>query len=502
MLYYDNLYEIVFHRHEHFTCDEFIVISGYVGPQPVRRVQTLPIRTTVVYGMYASDGIHRSLHTSLMREEGELDNLTVLYSTMPVHTKAYMWLNHGNVVHSLIGSANFSLNGLTTPNKETLAETTADTFRPLEIYRDLVFENSIPCTEATVRQTASQKEREAAWAGYDPNVCELPLYLEENGHRYTPAASGINWGMARKNGVHVNINDAYIGIPAESADHYPLMFPAKQTAPVNVNTVFRDGHSHNDNIEVIWDDGTEMTMLLEGSRKRQDEFGNRVWYPKQIASSPSKAVLGRYLRKRMSIPEGQAITYQDLQRYGRDSISISLQGEGIYFFDFSSGIADKGGQNTYYSSVTAEEPAALVAESPFFYTDMPDNYDEDMNPPGNYVLVENHLKLPDESEEESADESEDDQKAQDESSDDWGMLTDTEASFDQQDQDESDNPFFMSDNDDSEAELREGVRVSHNKYGVGQVVAVNDTYIEVSFNGVKKEFQIPNAFIAGFLKLL
>ena len=37
----------------------------------------------------------------------------------------------------------------------------------------------------------------------------------------------------------------------------------------------------------------------------------------------------------MGIAEGKPITYADLQKYGRTSIDVSLQGEGIYYFDFS-----------------------------------------------------------------------------------------------------------------------------------------------------------------------
>jgi len=37
----------------------------------------------------------------------------------------------------------------------------------------------------------------------------------------------------------------------------------------------------------------------------------------------------------MGIPEGRAITLSDLERYGRKTIDVSLQGEGIYYFDFS-----------------------------------------------------------------------------------------------------------------------------------------------------------------------
>jgi FAD/FMN-containing dehydrogenase len=44
------------------------------------------------------------------------------------------WKHNGEIVHALVGSANFSTNGLTTPYREILAETTRDTFKPLDDY--------------------------------------------------------------------------------------------------------------------------------------------------------------------------------------------------------------------------------------------------------------------------------------------------------------------------------------------------------------------------------
>ena len=337
MLYFDNLYEIIFQRHRLMTCDEFVVISGYVGPAPVRRVREIPLKTTVVYGMYASDGIHESLKSALVKEEDEIRNLRVMCSTMPVHSKIYLWLNEGKVVHSLIGSANFSLNGLTAPYRETLAETTSDSFKPLESYMKTVLGRSVPCRDVSAggRSSEERKRKTAVSSEEDSGTCELPLYLIRNGIRMIPKASGINWGMSKLTGTHVNIEDAYVPIPAKTADEHPRMFPVKQSAPSNASAVARANHRHNDAIEVIWDDGTQMQALLEGSRRRVSKDGSETWYPKQISSSPKKAVLGNYLRRRIGVPKGTAVAYEDLERYGRDSVSVSLQGEGIYYFDFS-----------------------------------------------------------------------------------------------------------------------------------------------------------------------
>lgn len=334
MLFYKDLENIVFTRNELFNCDELIVISGYVGPNPIHRVRELPLKTTVIYGMYGSDGIQQSLHNALVQENAETDNLDILYSSMPVHAKCYIWKNRGEVVHALVGSANFSTNGLSTPYKEILAETTKDTFEPLSDYSKMVIENAIKCDSAIVKMNKRRNVPQVDYVVYDPDVCSMPLYIEEHGIKKVQDFNGINWGMAKNNGAHVNINDACIKIGMDLVKRYPQLFPAKQKEPTNSSDVVRREHRHNDNIEIIWDDGTTMTGLLEGSVPKI-ENGEKVLYPKQLSTSPRKSELGKYIRSRLGVAEGVPITMSDLERYGRVDIDVSLQGEGIYYFDFS-----------------------------------------------------------------------------------------------------------------------------------------------------------------------
>ncbi len=337
MLFYRNLDQIIFNRNQLLLCDELVIISGYVGPTPIRELQTLPIKSTVIYGMYGCDGIQRSLHSALVSANDELSKVNIMYSTIPVHAKCYIWKHKGEVRSALIGSANFSTNGLTTPFKEVLADATADTFDPLEQYLELVLDKSIPCSEAIVSENKRKKHNpneDADDIVYDKDVCSMPLFIVEDGKPVVPAQSGINWGLAKLSGSHVNINDAYIRIGSNLIEHYPDMFPQKQECPSEGEQIGRVGHRHNDNIEILWDDGTSMTGLLEGSVPKTIN-GKRELYPKQISSSPSKAELGKYIRGRMGIEEGHRITYEDLQAYGRTTIDVSLQGEGVYYFDFS-----------------------------------------------------------------------------------------------------------------------------------------------------------------------
>ena len=363
MLFYENLDKIIFHRNELFRCDELVVLSGYVGPHPVHMLETLPLKTTVIYGMYGSEGIRRSLHAALLHENEILPNVDILYSSMPVHAKCYIWKNKGDVVHALVGSANFSTNGLTTPYKEVLAETTADTFDPLNRYLQIVLDEAIKCEDAVVKNNKKLSRAAMTAESFDPDICSMPLYIIENGREIVPTRSGINWGMAKLTGSHVNINDAYIRIGADLLEHYPQLFPMKQKAPSGTEDVVRKDHRHNDSIEIIWDDGTSMTGLLEGSVSKT-ENGQKVKYPKQISTVPNKAILGKYLRERMGIREGKAITMADFERYGRKTIDVSLQGEGIYYFDFS-----RGDSSGYADSYNAETEGLKVAEEIGTYND-------------------------------------------------------------------------------------------------------------------------------------
>ena len=319
MLYNRNLEEIVFDRHNIVDTDELVIISGYVGPRPIQRLQELPFRTTVIYGMYGSEGIKNNLHSALLPLNN--DKVSILYSNIPVHSKCYIWKKNRQIVHALIGSANFSTNGLTTPYREVLAETTKDTFDPLQLYLNEIINNSISCEAHAIVSTTQQSSNVIP---INPEICDMILYDSRTGE--TQNAGLINWGQSIN--AHVNRNDAYIAIKKEYIHQYPNLFPPKQTMPTQSTT--GRPQRHNDSVEVIWDDGTTMECLLEGNQEE-----NGIVYPKQIASAPSKAVLGEYIRNRIGVPSGARVTRRDLTRYGRDYISISLQAEGVYYFDFS-----------------------------------------------------------------------------------------------------------------------------------------------------------------------
>lgn len=320
MLYTQNLEELIFHRHEILDTDELIVLSGYLGPRPVARLEELPFNSRVIYGMYGSEGIQTRLHNSLIRIQNEVENLNIFYSQLPVHSKCYVWRRQGQIIHALIGSANFSINGLTTPYREILAETTRDTFNPLNDYLSHILNNSISCLEIAGRGVQESLDAD--------EVCHMTLLMADG---QTHNASGLNWGFMA-NGLPSpkrGINDACIPISIEHIRHYPELFPQKLSERELVDVRGRRQRS-NEAIELIWDDGITMEGLLEGTN-----MVDGVAYPKQISSFPAKNQMGEYLKRRLNVPLGQPVQRHHLDTYGRTNITVSLLGNGIYGCDFS-----------------------------------------------------------------------------------------------------------------------------------------------------------------------
>ncbi|NOX26100.1 MAG: NgoFVII family restriction endonuclease [Deltaproteobacteria bacterium] len=323
MLFDQNLEEIIFQRHQICQADELIILSGYVGPNPISRLRELPFDSKVIYGMYGDRGIQETLHSSLISLQNKIPQIDIFYSKIPVHSKCYVWKNLNSINYALIGSANFSTNGLSTPYREVLAETTIDTFQPLSDYIDRVMRNSVICTDIELSITRSRVPEVVLSSQVSKECCKMS-FLDRSGRVAT--ASGLNWGQGQG---HVAPNDAYIAIKKEYLSLYPKLFPLKQDFTTMINVGGRQNR-HNDIVEIIWDDGKIMNGLLEGN---QDENGLK--YPKQISSFPKKSFMGEYLRNRLGVQAGQMVTINDLKRYGRTDVDVSLLEEGVYKFDFS-----------------------------------------------------------------------------------------------------------------------------------------------------------------------
>jgi hypothetical protein len=324
LLFTSNLESKIFSSHLYINCDELIIISGYVGPNPIQRLSTLPFNSTVIYGMYGSDSISSRLHNTLISLHNP-PHVNILYSNIPIHSKCYIWRNNGTIVYSLIGSANFSTSGLTIPFRESLAETTNDTFYDLNIYVNQILSNSVECDRVTLATPTVPVTAPTPIHLTQAGICSMVLYDPDTGE--VPSSSGLNWGHSPRG--HNNPGDSYIPIRASHIRNYPSLFPPKQTHPIR-NLGLGRSNRQNDSIELIWDDGTIMNAALEAS-----QIVNGRRYPKNLCSFPNKNVLGIYLRQRLGLPSDSMVTREDLNQYGRTALDLSLLQDGTYFADFS-----------------------------------------------------------------------------------------------------------------------------------------------------------------------
>lgn len=332
MLYYKDLDKTVLEMlHNTTSSNNIVIVSGYVGYQTIKMLceQCCDVRITVVYGMYGSERISLPLHQALMEVQRQYSNITILYSTIPVHSKIYTWNCDAKIEKALVGSANFSISGMMNDYKEVLSDVGLDTYDILKEYCDYVLSKAISCNNVDVKFKKVFKasgHSKLVQPLLAKNVCRATL-LDRNGQ--VSKKSGLNWGLSKG---HVSEGDAYIRITSNYIKLFPSLFPPKKYVGVDNPLSKGKKNRENDEVELIWDDGEKMIGLLEG---QQTKTVNGLVYPKQLSTSPSKSILGKYLRKRLGVDLNHTITKSDLLRYGRTSIDISLIGEGIYYLDFS-----------------------------------------------------------------------------------------------------------------------------------------------------------------------
>lgn len=346
MLYYTGLEEVIFSKNQILSeePDEMVIISGFLGPGPIERLSELSsMKITVIAGMY-SNGIDARLLSSIDRIKASNPNLRVLYSNQEIHSKIYIWKKKGRILSALIGSANFSVNGLRTDYRESLADATRDTFNPLDLYYKFILEHSVETPAISSKQEIVDFATPATTTpSTTPTIkfsYDIPLYVYKDGEKVVPNSSGLNWGIARLlSGAHTAEGDAYIRLPKEILEDNPAFF-----APFDPSFITPDGQRkrNSDPIELIWDDGTVMESSLEGGQTFRGKN-----YPKQLASYSEKqpilggkriskkSILGRYIRNRLGVGVDEIITMDTLRKYGRDTLTLSYIEQGVYYADFS-----------------------------------------------------------------------------------------------------------------------------------------------------------------------
>jgi hypothetical protein len=258
-----KLFNLIIDSKSNDNCDELIIISGYLGPEPIIQLAKKDIDSKIFYGM-ANESLNPKFHEKLKDLDNEYSNLEIFYSGVTCHSKIYTWKKDNKIINALLGSANFSSNSLLKINRETLIDVNEKDYNQLNEYINLIENSSNRCFDYSMTNNTIKKDK----------TLDLNIFISSS--LFAPG-SKINWGHAPN--AHVNNRDSYIPIRIKDIHNYPHFFPKKIS---NAGL----GNADNDPIDVLWDDGEVMLCLLEGNNTID---GKR--YPNKIASKYSKKII-------------------------------------------------------------------------------------------------------------------------------------------------------------------------------------------------------------------
>lgn len=292
--------------------DELLIVSGYVSASMLEqhlealrkgvaegRIATLP-KIKIVAGM-AQVGIEAAQHHGLcgvVRRFPETVSCFYLTSGNPCHSKVFVWQKNGIPIRAFVGSANYTMLGFGTSQRETVVE--ADPDAVLKHHESLI-DQSILCTDAGVETSVKlmhtkPPDKDVA----DEDVAILSL-LATTGDRKgdTHLKAGLNWGQRDNR----DPNQAYIPIPKSVQDR--VFFP-----PIGRR------------FTALTDD--EQSLILVVAQQ----------HGKALHTTMDNSELGRYLRHRLGVRSGEFVTRQHLTDYGRRDVGFYRIDLETYHMDF------------------------------------------------------------------------------------------------------------------------------------------------------------------------
>lgn len=334
------------------SSDELTIISGYFSIDILEKIAKTGVPTAYYYGMYLKNGISQASYDGLKRLETIYPSFKAYIPlSFHVHTKCYIFKNNGLTINALVGSANCSSSALaTTPNSELLMPVNDSTdLAFLDNYAidistaSVHFDDPLIFTAVKTNTLSVSKPRQRkapiSWNHYSGNPFSaiIPLYYIANGKPVVHAVDGLNWG----NGPHPSTGPAkesVIPIRSFQIDHYPTLIPFNGSVGSGSGGKCTRMQSP---LDMTWDDGKKMTMLFQQGGPQRPIPSQQVSgtpfriYPKALTTSSGGSELGEYIRSRLGLPINADVTYDDLRKYGRDYVTLTLTNAGEYELDFS-----------------------------------------------------------------------------------------------------------------------------------------------------------------------
>ncbi len=295
--------------------NELRIVSAYASPsmvawhmQNIADLNLQPIQIKLIVGMCPFDGLSKVTHLGFKKlSESDLGpdystfSCHYVYKAPAVHSKLYLWMKNGKPYKAFSGSANYTLKGFSKDCDEFITECNLD---EAIAYFDEVEAKTIYCTANEVEnyiriyRKSPNYSYESTMVDSNSEEQRTISFLSKNGE--VPATSSLNWGQREKR----DPNQAYIPLPSTIAKTW--FFP--------LNKRF---------FTVVADDGECFIMRIEQAND------------KAITTPNDNGEIGRYFRNRLGLKEGERITREHFEKYGRSDVTFTKLDDEHFLLDFS-----------------------------------------------------------------------------------------------------------------------------------------------------------------------
>lgn len=299
--------------------NKLLIVSGYASHtmaswhlKKIKELNLPIINIELIVGMALYDGLKENIHQGFKDLQADNDNIysnfhcQYIIEPAPVHSKIYIWLNNDLPIEAYTGSANYSQAGFSLGRREYM--TSCDPNQSFQYYNSLI-EDAMFCNhneiEDYIMLMAShpilENEMSNSSIIFDDNVQKVTLSLLDSRTGETHLSSGLNWGQRYKR----EPNQAYIPVPSMVAKtgFFPL-----------------EGR----HFSVLTDDHKNLVL-------RAQQQNNKA-----ITTPMNNSLIGEYFRNRLGLSNGQFVTRQHLEDYGRTNVTFYKLDEEQFFMDFSS----------------------------------------------------------------------------------------------------------------------------------------------------------------------
>jgi hypothetical protein len=325
MLYHTDFRDRLLLEPVHNGADSLKIISGYAThtmaswhiTELLSRTQPA-IDITLIVGMCPFDGISKNVHEGFKaliarNNTSGQSNLGCQYviEGAPVHSNIYIWERNGSPFSAYVGSATYTQSAFSHLRRELLHECDPDDALS---YYDTIEPSTMFCNHAEIEDYVKVTQRHSVLMAEESplpslrgsGVQHITLSLLARGGN-TGTRSGLNWGQ--RDGREPN--QAYIPLPSDVA--------RSGFFPLAGNSSGKD----NPHFSVLTDDGKQLILRVEQQNN------------KAITTPMNNSLLGEYFRNRVGMGNGEYVTLQHLNNYGRTDVTFYKLDDEQFFMDFS-----------------------------------------------------------------------------------------------------------------------------------------------------------------------